>query len=97
MDERHNAPEFCDLAQVYGMDFDCLHFDQVLERLDPAKAEGGWLVLVGHDVGRGGRQTVLEETLEELCRYACDSAHGIWVDTVAAVANYIASQGKSNA
>ncbi len=88
-DEGANDPGFCDLAQVMGRDADGAPFEQVLPWVEKAASEGGWLVLVGHDVGEGARQTFLAGTLDALCRHARDPASGLWIDTVAAVAAYI--------
>lgn len=93
-DERHNDPAFCDLAQVYGRDFDCLEFDAVKKHLDEAIDEGGWLILVGHDVGDGDRQTVLSSTLEQICKHVCSSSPLLWMDTVSAVGEFIGEYRK---
>jgi len=89
LDPRHNAPDVCDLARVCGCAIDRLSFDDVKVLIDAAVAEGGWLVLAGHETGIAGRQTVLAETLEAICEYARDPANGIWIDTVAEVGRYI--------
>jgi len=90
LDFRHNTPDYCDLSHIYGVRFDQSCFDDVKQLIDDALAENGWLVLAGHDVGTdSARQTVLEDTLHALCQYATDSANGIWIDTVTAVADYI--------
>jgi hypothetical protein len=57
--------------------------------VDKAAREGRWLILAGHEIGDGGPQTTLVPTLEKLCDYAKNPAHGIWIDTVAAIAEYI--------
>jgi hypothetical protein len=54
-----------------------------------AAAEGRWLILVGHEIGDTGFQTTRRDTLDALCRYARDPAHGIWLDTVDAVASHV--------
>ena len=91
-DEVANDPAFCDLAQVTGIDSDGLDFEQVEQLVDEAVADGRWLVLFGHEVGEPGRQTTFASTLEAFCRYAQDPANGLWVDTVAAVGEYIQEQ-----
>ncbi len=95
-DEVANDPAFCDLAQVTGIDMDGLDFEQVRQLVDEAIADGRWLVLFGHEVGEPGRQTTFASTLEALCRYAQDPANGLWVDTVAAVGQYILEQRGGN-
>lgn len=88
-DEIHNAPAFCDLAQVTGLDFDCASLDRIMAMVNAALADGGWLVFFGHDVGDGGRQTVPASALDALCRHAADRANGLWMDTVSAIGGYI--------
>lgn len=95
-DEVTNDPAFCDLAQVTGIDLDGLAFEQVKQLVEQAIADGRWLVLFGHEVGELGRQTTFASTLEALCRYAQDPADGLWIDTVAAVGQYILEQRDGN-
>lgn len=87
--EVHNDPAQCDLAQLWGQELDCASWDRTRELLDACIAAGGWTVLFGHEVGDGGRQTVLVETLDRLCQYVSDSGNGWWVDTVANIATYV--------
>jgi len=89
MGESDNDPAFCDLAQVLARDGDGAGFEQMKAWLDGAAQQGRWLILAGHDIGAGGRQTTLAGELEKLCRYAKDPANGIWVDTVAAIGGYV--------
>lgn len=92
-DERHNCPAVCDPTQLYGYDFDGVAFSEVKRRIELAAEEGGWLLLAGHEVGAPGvGQTILEDTLHEICRYCGDGSNGIWLDTVAAVADYVLKQ-----
>lgn len=88
-DEAPNDPTFCDLAQALGVDADGLQWEDVKGWIDRTMETGGWLIFAGHDVGSGGPQTVREETLESLCRYAMHPAHGVWLDTVAAIGSYV--------
>ncbi len=55
-------------------------------------ANGGWLVLAGHEINDDGRQTTRMATLRALCEYAQDPANGIWLDTVEAVTRHIHKQ-----
>ena len=87
--ETHNDPAFCDLAQVTGLDGDGKSFEQLKAMVDRAVADGGWLVLFGHEVGDGGNQTTRADALDALCRYCLDPASGIWLDTVAAVGTHV--------
>jgi peptidoglycan/xylan/chitin deacetylase (PgdA/CDA1 family) len=89
--ETHNAPAYCDLAQVFSRDGDGRSFEQLQAMVDAAVEEGGWLILMGHEIGPecGAHQTTHDEALERLCRYCLDEAGGIWLDTVAAVGEYV--------
>jgi peptidoglycan-N-acetylglucosamine deacetylase len=88
-DESCNAPACCDLAQLFGVDFDCMDAAEVKSWLDTTAQRGGWLVFAGHDMGPNQRQGVSRATLEKTCRYLTDPANGLWVDTVAAIAAYV--------
>jgi len=91
-DEVGNDPNFCDLAQATGVEFDGLDFDQAKQLIDKAAAEGRWVIFFGHEIGPAGRQTTAASTLEALCRYAQDPANGLWVDTVEMIGKYIQQQ-----
>ena len=92
MDEWANDPAFCDMAQLMAMELDGKDFDQVKEVIDRRLADGGWLVLAGHEINNDGRQTTRMATLRALCEYARDPANGIWLDTVEAVTRHIHEQ-----
>jgi len=87
--ESATMPGFCDLAQVCGVGLDALSIAQARAWIDRAIEQQAWLVFVGHEVGDGGAQTVLRETLEAVCRYCMDESNGIWIDRVTSVAEYI--------
>ncbi len=90
MNEAANDPQYCDLAQLFGVPSDNLDFERIKPAIDQARERGLWLVLAGHDIGDAvERQTTRSAALEALCRYAKDPANGIWIDTVAAVARYV--------
>ena len=88
-DESANDPAFCDPAQLMTIEFDGLTFEQLKVLVDETAKNGFWLVLCGHDIGPGGRQTTRVDTLRSFCQYARDPANGLWVDTVANVARYV--------
>ena len=89
-DETFNDPAFCDLAQVMGQEADCRSFEQLKSMVDAAAEAGGWLVLLGHEIGDAGpRQTTSADALEKICRYVLDPGRGLWLDTVAAVGETI--------
>jgi len=90
--EIHNDPAFCDLAQAASLGSDGKGFEQLKAMVDRAAADGGWLILCGHEIGSGGYQTTLAPALDALCRYCRDPANGIWMDTVEAIGKYIAEK-----
>ena len=92
LDEWANDPAFCDMAQLMGMELDGKDFEQIKEVMDRRLADGGWLVLAGHEMADGGRQTTQLATLRALCEYAQDPANGLWLDTVEAVTRHIHEQ-----
>jgi peptidoglycan/xylan/chitin deacetylase (PgdA/CDA1 family) len=87
--ESPNDPAFCDLAQVLGMEMDGKDFEQILPLLEQSRETGGWLVLGGHEIGDGGRQTTRVAMLRKLVPYARDPANGIWLAPVGTVAKYV--------
>jgi peptidoglycan/xylan/chitin deacetylase (PgdA/CDA1 family) len=91
-DEAPTAPAVCDLAQLMTMELDGLTWEQLKVLIEQARKTGGWLVLCGHDIGEGGRQTTRIDTLLAFCKYAQDPKNGVWVDTVAKIGRYVAEQ-----
>jgi peptidoglycan/xylan/chitin deacetylase (PgdA/CDA1 family) len=89
MGEDSNDPAFCDPAQLLAVNLDGLSFGAVRPIVDKAVAEGRWLILAGHEIGRDGFQTTRADTLAALCRHAKEPASGIWIDTVEAVAAHV--------
>jgi len=92
LDEGPNAPEFCDLAQLTGMEMDGKDFEQILPLIENAKKSGAWLVLAGHEMGTSGNQTTRLSMLKKLIEYAQNPANGIWIAPVGTVAKYIKGQ-----
>jgi hypothetical protein len=90
-DETPGDPTFCDLAQLSGFSADGASFARVRSLCETALASGGWLVLVAHEVGQTAPLTIAPRVLEALCRYAQNPRHGLWVNTVAAIAQYVAA------
>jgi peptidoglycan/xylan/chitin deacetylase (PgdA/CDA1 family) len=87
--EAPNDPDFCDLAQVLGMEMDGKDFEQMLPLLEQARTARAWLVLAGHDIGPEGPQTTRVPMLEKLLPYLRDARSGFWVAPVGTVAKYI--------
>jgi peptidoglycan/xylan/chitin deacetylase (PgdA/CDA1 family) len=92
LDEGPNAPQFCDLAQLTGMEMDGKDFEQILPLIENAKKSGAWLVLAGHEMGTSGNQTTRLNMLKKLIEYAQNPANGIWIAPVGTVAKYIKGQ-----
>ena len=92
LDEGPNAPQFCDLAQLTGMEMDGKDFDQILPLIENAKKSGAWLVLAGHEMGGSGNQTTRLSMLKKLIEYAQNPANGIWIAPVGTVSKYIKGQ-----
>jgi len=88
-DEIANDPAFCDLALVTGIDLDRTPWERAGTLIRSAATEGRWLVLFGHEVAPEGRQATSPVTLERLCEFCTDPTNGIWIDTVAAVGEYV--------
>jgi peptidoglycan/xylan/chitin deacetylase (PgdA/CDA1 family) len=82
-------PGFGDLAQVPGIEMDGKDFEQLLPLLGQAREAGGWVVLGGHEIGEGGRQTTRLAMLHKLLPYARDPANGLWLAPVGTVAKYV--------
>ncbi len=94
LDEGPNDPEFCDFAQLTGVESDGKDFEQILPLIESAKENGQWLVLAGHEMSESGAQTTRLSMLKKLLEYAQDPAHGIWIAPVGTVAKYIKEQRK---
>ena len=92
LDEAANDPSYVDLAQTTGVEMDGKDFAQIKPLLDEARKAGFWLVLAGHDIGAGGRQTTRIAMLDELLAYARDPSQGIWLATVAEAADLVAKR-----
>ncbi len=88
---RPNAPEFCDMAQLTGMEMDGRDFEEILPMIEQAKANGMWLILAGHEMGENGNQTTRISMLRKLIQYAQDPKNGIWIAPVGTVAKHILS------
>lgn len=90
-DDAVNDPLRCDLAQLCGTDGDGLGFEELRRETERAAAEGGWIIFCGHEIGseeaRG--QTITAAALDRFCACLQDPASGLWVDTVAAVAEHV--------
>lgn len=89
LDEAASDPAYVDMAQLTGIEMDGKSFEEVLVILEQAKADGGWVVLSGHEMDNAGRQTTQLAMLEKLIPYLQDPANGFWLDTVGEIAGYV--------
>ena len=91
-DEAMNNPDFCDLAQVSGIEMDGKNFDEILPLIEEVRTTGQWLILAGHEMGDSGVQTTRLKMLKQLIEYVQDPANGIWIAPVGTIAKYILTQ-----
>lgn len=89
MNEGPNDPVYCDLARLNGTELDGKTFQEALQLIEDAREQGAWLIFAGHEMNEDGRQTSLLPTIDSICRYASDPAHGIWLDHVSNIGQYI--------
>lgn len=93
LDEAGNDPNYADMAQLQGIEMDGKDFEtEIKPILEEALHSGNWVVLAGHEIGEGGRQTTLTSMLEELIAYVQKPNSGIWMAPVGTVANYVKKQ-----
>jgi peptidoglycan-N-acetylglucosamine deacetylase len=92
--ESTNDPALCDLAMTMAFSIDTKSMDQINAWVDQALDEGSWLILAGHNLSPEGTQvnTTKIAVLEELCRRCTQPGSGIWIDSVAAIGEYIRLQ-----
>ena len=89
-DEYMNDPAFCDLAKLGGTELDCVPFEGLVDITERAASRGAWVVYAGHNVGAtSGHQIVLSDALERYCAWCQDPGNGVWIDTVAHIAEYV--------
>jgi peptidoglycan/xylan/chitin deacetylase (PgdA/CDA1 family) len=96
LDEGPNDPEFCDMAQLTGMEMDGKDFDKILPLITQVKKSGQWLILAGHEMGEDGPQTTRLSMLKKLIEYAQDPANGIWLAPVGEIAKYVQTSRSGN-
>ena len=95
LDEGSNDPAFVDRAQIFGFPMDDTEFSALKPAVDDAIAEGRWLVLAGHDIGETpGHQVTRASMLRALIAYLREPSRGVWVDTVARVAEHVRRTGE---
>ena len=93
MNESSNDPVFAAMAQIQGVEMDGKDFEtEIKPLLEAAVESGSWLVLAGHEIGEGGRQTTRVAMLEKLIEYVQQSDNGIWMAPVGTIADYVNEQ-----
>lgn len=88
-------PEYCDLAQVAGIQLDNITWEQTLAHINTAASQGCWLAFVGHDISDQGRQAIVPDVLDRLCAYCKDPKNQLWIDTVDHVGAYVKNNNAS--
>jgi peptidoglycan/xylan/chitin deacetylase (PgdA/CDA1 family) len=91
--ETANDPQRCDFAHLEAFTIDGLDPGESAGLVDQADATGRWVILVGHDVGERGEQTVLTDSLKALCHRVAQA--DVWVAPVAEVAEHLRPAPKS--
>ncbi len=93
LNEAANEPSFVDFAMLQGIEMDGKNFEQDIKPLvDAALENGSWLLLAGHEIGKGGHQTTQVDMLEKLIAYIQRAESGIWMAPVGTIAAYIHEQ-----
>ena len=60
--------------------------------MEQTKKQGGWLILMGHEINKDGNQTTRLDTLEKLTAYANAPENKLWTAPVATIARYVQQQ-----
>ncbi|OUS72866.1 polysaccharide deacetylase [Pseudoalteromonas sp. A601] len=89
LDETANNPNFTDFAQLTSLKIDGLRFDEIIAMLEQLRGNNSWLILAGHEIGKGDQYTTDKKVLEQLIRHIKDPKNGYWLGTVSEVADYI--------
>jgi len=89
LDETANNPNFTDFSQLTGLRVDGMNFDEIIAMLEQLRTNNSWLILAGHEIGKGDQFTTDEKVLEQLISYIKDPKNGYWLGTVSEVADYI--------
>lgn len=91
--ETHAHPAYGDLAHLPAVWCDNVAVDALLPRLDAALADGGWLILAGHDVApEPGYHHTLTSTLDPFCGRLAAGSSEIWTAPVAEIADWVRSR-----
>lgn len=94
LDESANNPNFTDFAQLTGLRIDGLSFAEIITMLEQLRENNAWLILAGHEIGKGDQYTTDAKVLEQLLVYLQDPDNGYWIDTVSNVGDYVKANRK---
>jgi peptidoglycan-N-acetylglucosamine deacetylase len=88
--ETGNLPDRCDLAHLEAYVIDGLDAGALQSLVDAGMARGEWVIMVGHDVGQHGPQTVPARELDRFCHRVVRDDR-IWIAPVLQVAERVRS------
>ncbi len=90
LQETHAHPEWCDLAHLPAAWCDNVPVEALVPRLDAALADGGWLILAGHEVAsQPGYHNTLTTTLDDFCGRLTQRSSEIWTAPVAEISDWV--------
>lgn len=85
-----NSPAECDLAQIGCVSSDGVAFAQLEPYLESARANAGWLVLGGHEIGEAASLVkTAAETIEAVVNWSREQR--LWIDTLGSIGSYVAA------
>jgi peptidoglycan-N-acetylglucosamine deacetylase len=88
--ETGNLLDRCDLAHLEAYVIDGLDAGALQSRVDAGMIRGEWVIMVGHDIGQRGPQTVPIRELDRFCRRVSQDDR-IWIAPVLQVAERVRS------
>lgn len=93
--ETGNLPERCDLAHLEAYVIDGLDAGALQSLVDAGMIRGEWVIMVGHDIGQRGSQTVPVGELDRFCRRVSHDDR-VWIAPVLQVAERIRSRRQAD-
>lgn len=94
LDETANNPNFTDFAQLTGLRIDGMSFDEIITMLEQLRENNSWLILAGHEIGKGDQYTTDAKVLEQLIQYLQKPQNGYWLSTVSDVVKHVKNKRK---
>jgi peptidoglycan/xylan/chitin deacetylase (PgdA/CDA1 family) len=86
--ETGNLPDRCDLTHLEAYVIDGLDADALQTLVDAGMIRGEWVIMVGHDIGQRGPQTVPVWELDRFCRRVSQDDR-IWIAPILQVAERV--------